>query len=54
MILFGIINYTYTWYDAKGGIGPQEFADTAVELFLHGFAPDGAGKAVTTNRREKP
>ena len=32
MILFGIINYTYTWYDPKGGIGPQEFADMAVEL----------------------
>ena len=52
-IPFGIINYTYTWYDPKGGIGPQEFADMAVELFLHGFVPGGAGKAVTTNRREK-
>ena len=31
MILFGIINYTYTWYDPKGGIGPQEFADMAVD-----------------------
>ena len=53
MILFGIINFTYTWYDPKGGIGPQEFADMAVELFLHGFAPGAAGKAATTNRREK-
>ena len=32
MILFGIINFTYTWYDPKGAIGPQEFADMAVEL----------------------
>ncbi len=23
MILFGIINYTYTWYDPKGVIGPN-------------------------------
>ena len=53
MILFGIINYTYTWYDPKGGIGPQEFADMAVELFLHGFAPGAAAKPVMTNRREK-
>src|ERR1700682_2745572 len=44
MILFGIINYTYTWYDPKGGIGPQEFADMAGELFLHGFVPRGAAK----------
>jgi AcrR family transcriptional regulator len=53
MILFGIINYTYTWYDPKGGIGPQEFADMAVELFLHGFARGGAAKPAMSNRREK-
>jgi len=53
MILFGIINYTYTWYDPKGGIGPQEFANMAVELFLHGFAPGGAAKPAMSNRREK-
>ena len=53
MILFGIINYTYTWYDPRGGIGPQEFADMAVELFLQGFAPGAAAKPVMTNRREK-
>ncbi len=49
MILFGIINYTYTWYDPKGGIGPQEFADMAVELFLHGFAPGEATKSAITS-----
>ncbi len=53
MILFGIINYTYTWYDPKGGMGPQDFADTAVDLFLHGFAPGGIAKPVTASRREK-
>ena len=53
MILFGIINYTYTWYDPKGGIGPKEFADMAVELFLHGFASDGAAKPSMASRREK-
>jgi Tetracyclin repressor-like, C-terminal domain len=45
MILFGIINYTYTWYDPKGGIGPQEFADMAVGLFLHGLVPGGEAKS---------
>jgi hypothetical protein len=51
MILFGIINYTYTWYDPKGGISPQEFADLAVELFLQGFAPGETTKSAITNRR---
>jgi hypothetical protein len=51
MILFGIINFTYTWYDPKGGIGPKEFADMAVELFLHGFAPGAATKSAITSRR---
>ncbi len=53
MILFGIINYTYTWYDPKGGIGPKEFADMAVELFLHGFAPGGDARPAVASRREK-
>jgi AcrR family transcriptional regulator len=53
MILFGIINFTYTWYDPQGGIGPKEFADMAVELFLNGFTPSGAAKPAAANKREK-
>ena len=53
MILFGIINYTYTWYDPKGGIGPQEFADMAVDLFLHGFVSGTATNPAAAHRREK-
>jgi AcrR family transcriptional regulator len=53
MILFGIINYTYTWYDPKGGVGPQEFADMAVELFLDGFASGAAAKPTAASRRAK-
>jgi AcrR family transcriptional regulator len=53
MILFGIINYTYTWYDPKGGIGPGEFADIAVELFLNGFAPGDAARSALVGRRQK-
>jgi len=37
MMLFGMINYTYTWYDAKGPIKPKEFAQLAAGLFLKGF-----------------
>ncbi|QWG11983.1 TetR/AcrR family transcriptional regulator [Bradyrhizobium sediminis] len=53
MVLFGIINYTYTWYDPKGGIGPREFADIAVNLFLNGFAPGDAVRPAPAGRREK-
>ena len=53
MILFGIINYTYTWYDPKGGISPREFADIAIDLFLNGFAPASAARSVAAGRREK-
>jgi len=53
MILFGIINYTYTWYDPKGGISPREFADIAIELFLNGFAGSTASKPAVAGRREK-
>lgn len=53
MILFGIINFTYTWYDAKGSIGPREFADIAVDLFLNGFAPGDGTRPALAIRREK-
>ena len=53
MILFGIINYTYTWYDPKGGIGPKEFADMAVGTVSAGFSPGGAANPVMAGRREK-
>ena len=37
MMLFGILNFSYTWYDPKGGVDPEEFADMVVDLFLYGF-----------------
>jgi AcrR family transcriptional regulator len=45
MMLFGMINYTYTWYDAKGPIKPKEFAQMAAELFLNGFLADAAPRS---------
>lgn len=37
MLFFGMINWTYTWYDANGRVTPTELAHRSVELFLNGF-----------------
>jgi hypothetical protein len=50
MMLFGMINYTYTWYDAKGPIKPKEFAQMAANLFLTGFLADSAVRAGEESR----
>ena len=42
MMLFGMLNFSHTWYDPKGDIEPQEFADLVVDLFLHGFTAPAA------------
>ena len=47
MMLFGMLNFSHTWYDPTGDIEPQEFADMVVDLFLYGFAmPAEKGAAV--------
>lgn len=46
MMLFGMINYTYAWYDAKGPIKPKEFAQLAAGLFLKGFLADSSGQPI--------
>ena len=45
MMLFGMINYTYTWYDAKGPVKPRELAQMATDLFFNGFLPEKRGAA---------
>jgi len=37
MFLFGLVNWTYTWYDPKGPLSPAEIATRLAELFLRGF-----------------
>ena len=51
MMLFGIINYTYTWYDPQGGLGPEAFADAALDLFLHGFTSAASAEPGTVKRQ---
>lgn len=37
MMYFGIVNYTFAWYDPKGRVSPDEFAELACDLFLNGL-----------------
>jgi len=52
MMLFGILNFSHTWYDPAGGIGPTEFADMVVDHFLYGFTTRSAkaGEPVRSRR----
>ena len=49
MMLFGTLNFSHTWYDPKGGIGPAEFADMVVDQFLHGIASPVAPRHLATS-----
>lgn len=37
MLFFGTINWTHTWYDPKGAVGPEALATMAVDLTLGGI-----------------
>lgn len=46
MMLFGMINWTHTWYDPAGAIKPDEIADLAYRLSIgDAAAPDPAAQA---------
>jgi AcrR family transcriptional regulator len=53
MMLFGILNFSHTWYDPAGGIGPRDFADMIVDQFLHGFAARTKSEEPARSRRER-
>lgn len=38
MMLFGIINYTFTWYDPDGPVSPREYAEITSDVFIRGFS----------------
>ncbi len=37
MIYFGMINWTHTWFDPRGPVDDQAFADQVVDTFLKGL-----------------
>ena len=37
MLLFGMIIWTFTWYQKSGAISPAELAARISQLFVHGF-----------------
>lgn len=53
MMLFGILNFSHTWYDPAGSIGPTEFADMIVDQFLYGFTAPVKADAPMRSRRER-
>jgi AcrR family transcriptional regulator len=38
MLFFGAINWTHTWYNAKGSVSAERLADMAVDVTLGGLA----------------
>lgn len=50
MMLFGIINYTFTWYHPDGPVPPHEFAEMASDLFMRGFLAPGEAASARSRR----
>ena len=40
MLIYGMLNWTYTWYRPSGRLSLDALADQATELCLHGIADD--------------
>ncbi len=53
MILLGMINFTYTWYDPDAAVKPQAFARMATDVFLNGFLTGTMTAQQTTPRQNR-
>ena len=53
-VLFGMMNWIYTWYDPERDLPVEELEQTILHLFLHGVltppAPDGEVRLPETSR----
>lgn len=43
MLFFGMINWTYTWYDQDRGVNPRQLAKMASSIFLSGLQSSRIG-----------
>lgn len=37
MMFYGLLNWTYIWYDPKGPVAPEQLSALAADLFLNGY-----------------
>jgi TetR/AcrR family transcriptional regulator len=44
MLLFGMLNWTHTWYRPDGALAPEQLAALAGDLFLSGLDALAAGR----------
>lgn len=42
MLFFGMINWTYTWFESDGKVTPKELARRSVDIFLNGYRSLGS------------
>jgi TetR/AcrR family transcriptional regulator len=44
MLLFGMLNWTHTWYRPDGALAPEQLAALAGDLFLSGLDALAGGR----------
>jgi len=50
MLIYGMLNWTYTWYRPSGRLSLEALADQATQLCLHGIDHGGGGPARPARR----
>lgn len=50
MLIYGMLNWTYTWYRPSGRLSLDALADQATQMCLHGIADDAPTAARTARR----
>lgn len=51
MLIYGMLNWTYTWYRPSGRLSLDALADQATQMCLHGIADDAPAAAPRTTPR---
>jgi AcrR family transcriptional regulator len=54
MILFGMINWTFTWLRPDGPLAYEDMAEVVAELFLNGVLPAPGGRTVARPTARAP